>query len=98
MFKFLCKVMKIFGFEPSSKSHRILREVFLLEQENDKLIKERLELQDENASLWDMLDEIKKSDIAKHANNKMNLEGFLDELKDAMTEEMMKDFKPVGEA
>ena len=57
-----------------------------------------LSIQDENGSLWDMLDEIKKSDIAEHKNNQLALEGFLEELKDAMTDEMMKDFKPVGEA
>lgn len=98
MVKLFHRIMRRLGFAPVSKEKRLIREVILLEQENDKLIKEMLEVQDENASLWDMLDEIKKSDIAKHSTNKMNLDSFMEELKDAMTDEMMKDFKPVGEA
>jgi len=45
-----------------------------------------------------MLDEIKKSDIAEHTDNKMQLENFLDKLKEEMTSQMLKDFKPIGEA
>ena len=98
MFKLFYRIIRRLGFIPISKEKRLTREIILLEQENDKLIKEMVEVQDENASLWDMLDEIKKSDIAEHADNKMNLDAFMEELKDAMTDEMMKDFKPVGEA
>ena len=98
MLKILHTVAGWLGYIPKAKERRIIREIFLLEQENDKLIAQIKELQDENGSLWDMLDEIKKSDIANHTNNKMELENFLDKLKDAMTEEMLKDFKPVGEA
>jgi len=90
--------MRILGFIPRSKERRLTREIVLLEQENDKLIKEMLEVQDENGSLWDMLDEIKKSDIAKHQQGQLALDSFMEELKEAMTDEMMKDFKPVGEA
>ena len=98
MFKLVHKIMRLMGYIPVKTRTRLLREIFLLEQENENLIKEMSEVQDENGSLWDMLDEIKKSDIAKHAGNQLALEGFMDELKEAMTDEMMKDFKPVGEA
>ena len=98
MLKLLHIIMRRFGFIPIAARRRLLREVFLLEQENDKLIKEMAEVRDENGSLWDMLDEIKESDISKHSANKMNLEGFLEELKEEMTTQMLKDFKPVGDA
>ena len=98
MFKFVCRIMRLVGFEPTSKNRLLLREIVLLEQENERLIKEMVELQDESGSLWDMLDEIKKSDIANHTANQMEMEGFLDKLKEAMTEQMLKDFKPIGEA
>jgi hypothetical protein len=98
MFNFFHKIMRLAGYVPLKVRSNLLREIFLLEQENNRLIKEITEAQDENASLWDMLDEIKKSDIAEHANNKMELETFLDKLKDEMTTQMLKDFKPVGEA
>jgi len=98
MVKLLHKVMRLFGYVPIKIRHRLLREVLLLEQENDRLIKEMVETQDENSSLWDMLDEIKKSDIAKHLQGQQAMDTFMDELKDAMASEMIKDFKPVGEA
>jgi len=98
MFKLLHKIMRLAGYTPVKEKIRLVREILLLEQENENLIKEMAARQDENDSLWDMLDEIKKSDIAKHTGNQMNMENILDELKEAMTDEMMKDFKPVGEA
>ena len=52
-------------------------------------------MKDENASLWDMLDEIKKSDMSE---NQAALKSFVDDLQDVLTDEMLKDFKPVGEA
>ena len=88
----------LLGLSHGPKRNDLIREVILLEQENDKLIKEMLEVQDENGSLWDMLDEIKKSDIEKHLQGKLALDSFMEELNDALTNEMMKDFKPVGEA
>jgi len=98
MFKLFHKIMRQLGFIPVSKERRLIREVILLEQENDKLIKDILETQDENGSLWDMLDEIKKSDISKHKQGRLALDSFIEELNEAMTDDMMKDFKPVGEA
>jgi len=98
MFKLLHKIMRMAGFIPLKRETQLLREIFLLEKENESLIKDMVQVQDENGSLWDMLDEIKKSDIAEHTKNKIHLDKFMDEIKDALTDEMMKDFKPVGEA
>ena len=98
MFKLFHKTMRWLGFIPVSKERQLIREIILLERENDNLIKDILETQDENGSLWDMLDEIKKSDISKHKQGKLSLESFMEEIQEAMTDEMMKDFKPVGEA
>ena len=98
MFKLFHKIMRLMGYIPLKTRTRLLREIVLLEQENDRLIKEMSEVQDENGSLWDMLDEIKKSDVAEHMKAQANLQSVMDEIKDALTDEMMKDFKPVGEA
>ncbi len=98
MVKLFHRIMRLMGYVPVKVKSRLVREIVLLEQENDRLLKEIADAQDENGSLWDMLDEIKKSDIAEHTKNKLNLETFMDEIKDALTDEMMKDFKPVGEA
>mgnify|MGYP001192015175 CR=1 FL=1 len=51
-------------------------------------------LTDENQSLWDMLDEIQGS------NNfgKDQVKSIMQDLEEVLTDEMLKDFKPIGEA
>ena len=98
MYRVICKIMSFLGWTPLKERTRLIRELLLLEQENENLIKEMLTIQDENGSLWDMLDEIKKSDIAEHAKNQAALQAFVDEIQDAVADDMIKDFKPVGEA
>ena len=51
-------------------------------------------LNDENQSLWGMLDEIQGS------NNfgKDQVQSMMKDLEEVLTDEMMKDFKPIGEA
>ena len=88
-------ILNFFGYIPKYREHLLVQEILLLEQHIDKIEKDNEELRDENASLWDMLDEIKKSDISEHQNT-MKL--LMEELQESLTEEMMKDFKPVGEA
>ena len=39
MFKLFHKIMRRLGFIPVSKEKQLIREIILLEQENDKLIK-----------------------------------------------------------
>ncbi len=59
--------------------------------ENEELKKEILELQEENKSLWFMLDEQKK---ARDSLGK-NLEKVI---RDRLEEEIFKSIKPVGDA
>tara|TARA_R110000751_G_scaffold256398_1_gene355878 strand:- start:1957 stop:2247 length:291 start_codon:yes stop_codon:yes gene_type:complete len=84
-----------FGYIPDYRENLLIQEILLLERQQSALEKENLELKDENASLWHMLDEIKKSDISEHQGT-MKL--LMEELKETLTDEMMKDFKPIGEA
>jgi hypothetical protein len=51
-------------------------------------------LTDENQSLWDMLDETKNSQTF----GKAQMKSAMEDLQEILTEEMLKDFKPVGEA
>ena len=88
-------IFGLFGYIPHHRESLVIREVFLLEQKVSSLEEEGLRLMDENASLWDMLDEIKKSDIMQ---NKDAMKSFMEDLQDTLTDEMLKDFKPVGEA
>jgi len=61
----------------------------------NKIITEELQLSDdENKSLWDMLDEMKGSETF----GKEQVKSMMEDLNDMITGEMMKDFKPIGEA
>ncbi len=88
-------IFRLFGYVPRFREAALLREVLLLEKQAAILEEEIVRLQDENSSLWEMLDEIKKSDITQ---NKEAMKSFMEDLQDTLTDEMLKDFKPVGEA
>ena len=51
-------------------------------------------LNDENQSLWGMLDEMQGST----SFGKDQVQSMMKDLEEALTDEMMKDFKPIGEA
>ena len=51
-------------------------------------------LNDENQSLWGMLDEIQGSNTF----GKSQVKSMMDDLEQVLTDEMLKDFKPIGEA
>jgi regulator of replication initiation timing len=93
--KFFDSVLGLFGYIPRFRERLLVREILNLEKLITNLEKENLELKDENASLWDMLDEIKKSDMSE---NKEALKSFVEDIQEIMTDEMLKDFKPIGEA
>ena len=79
---------------------KLQREYSTLSSENKELfvknqnLSNELELlNDENQSLWDMLDEI------NGANNfgKDQVKSMMTELEEVLTDEMMKNFKPIAE-
>ncbi len=93
--KLFASIFRLFGYVPKFREDLLVQEILLLERRVSSLETEGTRLLDENASLWDMLDEIKKSDIMQ---NKEAMKSFMDDLQETLTDEMMKDFKPVGEA
>lgn len=64
------------------------------ERLNKQLSSEIKTLLEENGSLWDMLDEMKGS--SSFGTDQMK--SAMEDLKDMLTEEMLRDFKPIGEA
>ena len=82
----------------NDKLSRELRKVKQLNRDLAALngaITEELKIMDEeNKSLWDMLEETKGSE----SFGKTQVKSMMDELNDMLTDEMLKDFKPVGEA
>ena len=74
-------------------SVRLEQENGKLSSDNENLIREMELLNDENQSLWDMLDEINSS------NNfgKDQVKSMMTELEEVLTDEMMRNFKPIAE-
>lgn len=64
------------------------------ERINKQIAEEMKHLVDENNSLWDMLDDMKSSETFGQEQYTSTIE----DIKDMLTEEMMKDFKPIGDA
>ena len=58
------------------------------------IIQRNQDFVEENGSLWDMLDEMKGS--SSFGTDQMK--SAMEDLKDMLTEEMLRDFKPIGEA
>lgn len=94
IYKLLYSLLKVVGLCPARERDSLLIQVFRLERESDELKKEIEVLADENKALWDMLDEVQKSE----KTNPQAVSDFVDELRDTVMEEMLRDFKPVGEA
>ena len=64
-------------------------------EEQVALLNEEIKaVNDENGSLWDMIDELQGSSKV----SKNNATQILESIKDALADEMLKDFKAVGEA
>tara|TARA_B100000900_G_scaffold405230_1_gene414564 strand:- start:2323 stop:2631 length:309 start_codon:yes stop_codon:yes gene_type:complete len=72
---------------------KLQRDLSSLAKENKDLSIQIETLNDENQSLWDMLDEIQAS------NNfgKDQARSMMTELEEALTDEMMRNFKPIAE-
>lgn len=64
------------------------------ERINKQVSEEMKNLVDENNSLWDMLDEMKGA--ATFGTEQYS--SAVEDLKEMLTEEMLKDFKPIGDA
>lgn len=94
IYRVLHSLLSIIGLCPVRERDSLLIQVFRLEKEADDLKKEVGVLADENKALWDMIDELQGSKKI----NPQTVNDFVDDLRDAVMEEMLKDFEPVGEA
>lgn len=92
--RWLYYILRLFGLAPISESRRLVSEIIRLEARNDELGVLALALEDENKSLWLMLDENKQSSKL----DRQTVDDFIEEVRETLMEEMLKDFDPVGEA
>ncbi len=106
--KLLDRLMERAGYVRTERLTMSVVEIRGMEKERYKLIgkceqltQHALDLQkevelvnDENQSLWAMLDEMQGSNTF----GKDQVRSMMDDLEQVLTDEMLKDFKPIGEA
>ena len=88
------KLLSFVGLTLLSERQQLILEVFRLERKVDELIEENARLMDENKSVWDLIDELQESSKITPAT----VDSFLEDVKESVLNDMMKNFKPAGEA
>lgn len=88
------RVLGLLGLVPMSLVDPVMKKLLRVELRNEELETLVLELTDENKSLWLMLDENKESSKPPS----QAVEEFVEEIRETLLEEMLKDFDPIGEA
>jgi hypothetical protein len=88
------RVLRLFGLSPMSLVDPLVEKILRIELRNEELETLVLELTDENKSLWLMLDENKNSSKL----DRQTVDDFIEEVRETLMDEMLKDFDPVGEA
>lgn len=92
--RLLHRVLGLFGLVPMSLVDTLMSKVLRIKLRNEELEALVLELTDENKSLWLMLDENKSSSKL----DRQTVDDFIEEVRETLMDEMLKDFDPVGEA
>ena len=88
------KLLSFVGLTLLSERQQLILEVFRLERKVDELIEENARLMDENKSVWDLIDELQESSKITPAT----VDSFVEDVKESVLNDMMKNFKPAGEA
>ena len=92
--KMIDAIFRLVGYTHASEVNLLKFQKKGLEEQVALLNEEIKAVNDENGSLWDMIDELQGSSKV----GKDNATQLLESLKDALADEMLKDFKAVGEA
>ncbi len=95
------RVAKFFGLVPRWEVSLMMLDQLKADEEYQKLLHqaqtlrdEKAILQEENQSLWLLLEEMGESETL----SKTNLNDLMEDLQDTIVEEMLRDFDPIGEA
>ena len=94
LFKMIDAIFRLVGYTHASEVNLLKLKNRGLGEEIALLNEEIKAVNDENGSLWDMVDELQGSSKV----SKNNATQLLESIKDALADEMLKDFKAVGEA
>jgi hypothetical protein len=95
------RVARFFGLVPRWEVTLMMLGQLKSDEEYQKLVQqvkvltdEKAVLQEENQSLWMLLEEMGETEIL----SKTNLNDLMEDLQDTIVEEMLRDFDPIGEA
>jgi predicted RNase H-like nuclease (RuvC/YqgF family) len=87
-------ILRLVGLTTLHERRLLVGEIILREKELEAMSDSLEEAEEENKSLWMMLDELQSSS----KGSKENVESFVKEMQDAVLDELLKDFDPIGEA
>ena len=94
IYKLWIYICSRFGLVPATEKQELLLHVFKLERELVEIIKENERLTDENKSVWDLIDELQESSKITPAT----VDSFVEDVRESVLDEMLKNFNPAGEA
>lgn len=94
LFKMIDAIFRLAGYARLNEVNLLKLQRRALEEKVSLLNEEIKVVNEENGSLWDMIDELQGSGKV----GKDNTAQLLDSIKDALADEMLKDFKAIGEA
>lgn len=94
VYRIWTRILRLIGLTTMHERNVLMREIFSLERKLSEANAENERLLDENKSVWDMLDELEQSSKITPAT----VEGFVEDIKETVLDDMLRNFKPAGEA
>lgn len=94
LYRVFMAFLRLIGLTTLSERNALMREMFKMERLLDETIAENARLMDENKSVWDLIDELQESSKITPAT----VESFVEDIKETVLDDMLKNFKAAGEA
>ncbi len=94
LYRIYVGILRLVGLTTLRERNALMREVFRMERLLDEVVTENARLVDENKSVWDMIEELQESSKITPAT----VESFVEDIKETVLDDMLKNFKAAGEA
>jgi regulator of replication initiation timing len=94
LYRVFMAFLRLIGLTTLSERNALMKEIFKMERLLDETIAENARLEDENKSVWDLIDELQESSKITPAT----VESFVEDIKETVLDDMLKNFKAAGEA
>ncbi len=94
LYRIYVGILRLVGLTTLRERNALMREVFRMERLLVEVVTENARLVDENKSVWDMIEELQESSKITPAT----VESFVEDIKETVLDDMLKNFKAAGEA